>query len=192
MVFVRSFKKLKIVKAVFVVLRPMVCVAALGSTMGCASAAPEPTTQQAAAIDAICDKVMKLWPGAQFQACQSSLADTVTAMVQADYTAAAYKACGQSGQELNRTELARCILDHRETAINIGSPPAGSVSKLSAATIEPVASDRDFYMDGSIPVRRRRERYACAELGLAPGVGLFGACTDELETQIYFVDHPNG
>jgi hypothetical protein len=169
------------------------CLAAIlaPALAACASAGPATTPRQTAAINAMCDKVMKLWPGAEFEACASSLSDTLASMEEADYTNVSRRACLQAGIAGGTPQFSRCILDRQSAEKSSGVLPTGIASKLDAAMIKPVDSDRDYYMDSSIPVRRRRERYACAELGLNTDTGAFEACTDELETQIYFVDHPN-
>ena len=138
-------------------LRKLLFSAALGPVLAaCAtflSAAHEVTPQQTAAIRATCTRVVRLRPGAEFEACVSSLS-----------------VASQDAATL----------------------PAGAAAKLNANNITPADSNPDDYFESSFKMRLRREQYACGELGLEPGTAAFASCADNLDREIFTVDHPNG
>ena len=75
------------------------------------ASAHQVTPQQTAAIEATCTKVMRLHQGqSEFQACVSSLSDSVTYQVSADYAANAYRDCAQTGLKRETPEFSRIPL----------------------------------------------------------------------------------
>src|SRR5690242_17993627 len=97
-------------------LRKFLLTAALVPVLAACAAFPstarEVTPQQAAAIDATCTKVMRLRPGQEFEACVSSLADSMASLIRADYANNAYRACAQVGLTRETPEFSGCVLDH--------------------------------------------------------------------------------
>src|ERR1700761_8687297 len=76
------------------------------------ASARQVTPQQTAAIEATCTKVMRLHKGqSEFEACVSSLSDSVSDQVRADVATAAYRECAQAGLKRDTTEFSRCVLD---------------------------------------------------------------------------------
>ena len=167
-------------------------VPALTACASFPSAAQEVTPQQTAAIQATCTKVMRLRPGAEFEACVSSLSDSVASLVSADYANNAYRDCAQAGLKRETPEFSRCVLDHENTQRDGAGLPAGAAAKLNAAYITPADSNPDDYFESSFKMRHRREQYACAQLGLEPDTSAFVSCVGNLDTEIFVVDHPNG
>lgn len=155
------------------------------------SAAQNVSPRQTAAIEATCDKVMRLPPGAEFGACVSSLSDSAVALVNAETANRAYDACEQAGLRRETPEFSRCVLDRENTQNGLGSSQ-GAVSRLDAAFITPVDANQDSYFASSPSVRHRREQYACAQLGLEPNTGAFTSCVGNLDMEIFVVEHPNG
>ena len=156
------------------------------------SAAKGVTPQQAAAIEATCTKVMRLRPGSEFEACVSSLSDSVAALVSADYANNAYRACAQTGLKRETSEFSRCVLDRENSQKDAGGLPQGAAAKLNASLITPADSNPDDYFESSFNMRHRREQYACGQLGLEPDTRAFVSCVNNLDMEIFVVDHPNG
>jgi hypothetical protein len=156
------------------------------------SAAQEVGPQQTAAIEATCTKVMRLRPGSEFEACVSSLSDSVAALVSADYANNAYHACAQTGLKRETPEFSRCVLDHENNEKDAGALPQGAAAKLNAAYITPADSNPDDYFESSFKMRHRREQYACGQLGFEPDSSAFVSCVSKLDMEIFVVDHPNG
>ncbi|HEY4276059.1 MAG TPA: hypothetical protein VGM68_11275 [Rhizomicrobium sp.] len=157
------------------------------------SAAQEVTPQQNAAIEATCTKVMRLHKGqSEFEACVSSLSDSVASLVSADYAFNAYQACGAQGLKRETSEFSRCVLNQEDKQKDAGRLPAGSAAKLNAAYIVPADSDPDDYFETSNKMRHRREQYACGGLGLEPDTSAFVACVNNLDMNIFTTEHPNG
>lgn len=156
------------------------------------ASAEEVTPRQTAAIEATCTKVMRLRPGSEFEACVSSLSDSVASLISADYANNAYHDCAQPGLKRETPEFSRCVLDHENAEKDARSLPAGAAAKLDAAFIKPADANPEDYFESSFKMRHRREQYACGQLGLEPDTGAFISCVNNLDMEIFVVDHPNG
>ena len=156
------------------------------------SAAHEMTPQQTAAVQATCTKVMRLRPGAEFEACVSSLSDSVASLVRADYANDAYRACARAGLRHATPEFSRCVLDRENTQQDASAMPGGAAARLNANYIMPADSSPEDYFESSFKMRYRRAQYACGDLGLEPDTAAFVSCAKNLDTEIFTVDHPNG
>ena len=167
-------------------LAPLLAACATGP-----STAQNMTPGQTAAIEATCTKVMRLPPGAEFLACVSSLSDSVAGLESADYANRSYDACEQAGLKRGTPAFSRCVLDRENGKRDAASAPAVA-SKLDAAPIAPADTNQDSYFASNFNVRHRREQYACAQLGLEPDTGGFTSCVNNLDMEIFVVDHPNG
>ena len=165
---------------------------ALAACASFPSTAHEVTPQQTAAIGATCTKIMRLRPGAEFEACVSSLSDSVGTLVRADYANNAYRSCAQAGLKRETSEFSRCVLDHENSQRDADGLSAGAAARLNAAYITPADSNPEDYFEGSFKLRFRREQYACAQLGLEPNTAAFASCASRLDMDIFVVDHPNG
>jgi hypothetical protein len=115
----------------------------------------------------------------------------MAALTSADYADKAYDACERAGLKRETSEFSRCVLDRENAQKDAGIAPGGA-GKLDAAFIAPVDSNQDSYFASSFNVRHRREQYACAQLGLEPDTGAFTSCVDNLDMEIFAVEHPNG
>ena len=167
-------------------------VPAMAACASFPSAAQEMTPQQAAAVEATCAKVMRLRPGQEFEACVSSLSDSVASIVRADYANNAYQACAQTGLKRETSQFSRCVLDQENAQKDAGGFSAGAAAKLNAAYITPADANPEDYFESSFKMRHRREQYACAQLGLEPDTSAFQYCVSNLDKEIFVVDHPNG
>jgi hypothetical protein len=131
--------------------------------------------QQASLVDTTCMRVMGLQQGQyQFALCRESLANTLAARREGQDMAAAYTDCRHQGLADGTAAFSTCMLQSHATA---SAPQPMEVAYTAAASTEP---GKSFF---SIPphAQFQRERYACAQLGLLPGSGLFGHCVANLQ-----------
>jgi len=131
--------------------------------------------QQASLVDATCARVMGLQQGQyQFALCRESLANTLAARKEGQDMAAAYKDCRQRGLADGSAAFSTCMLQSNAPA---SAPQPVEVSYTGTPDTEP---GKSFFR---IPprVQFQRERYACAQLGLLPGSGIFGHCVADLQ-----------
>ncbi|HVV27106.1 MAG TPA: hypothetical protein VHC40_03985 [Rhizomicrobium sp.] len=162
--------------------RSFLAIAALMPLMmGCAGFAQAQDLQnrspdEVALINGTCAKVMGLRQGEAFYAdCQDSLAHSLARRDTAYATAAADDSCGRQGLEPGTGAFATCMLD-RESA-GTGKAPALQPAGFSADAVQAGKS----YYNVTPGVQWQRKRYACAQLGLTPGSGLFNECVASLE-----------
>lgn len=157
------------------------------------ASAQQITPQQTAAVEATCTKVMRLHQGqSEFEACVSSLSDSVAYQVHAYYAANAYRDCAQTGLKRESPEFSRCVLDNENSQRDGHRQPGGATARLNASYITPADSDPDDYFGTSNTMRHRREQYSCAQLGLEPDTGAFQSCVANLDMEIFTTEHPNG
>src|SRR5579863_7660726 len=157
------------------------------------ASAEEVTPQQTAAMEATCTKVMRLHKGqSEFEACVSSLSDSVVYQVRADVATVAYRECAQAGLKRDTTEFSRCVLDRENAQRDAGQPQQGAASRLNAAYVTAADSDPRDYFETNNAFRHRREQYSCAQLGLEPDTGAFQSCVAKLDMDIFTTEHPNG
>ena len=152
-------------------------------TLGCASLEPvnaaDLSPGQASLINATCSRVMGLRQGEFYYAqCQDSLTHSLARKAAAEVSAMAADACRDRGS-VGSSAFAVCALNAESRAGETGSRAALTPVDLSAA--DAVLQSSKKYYDVTPSVQFQRERYACAELGLVPGSGLFGTCVASLE-----------
>jgi len=136
---------------------------------------------------------MRLEKGrAEFEACVSSLSDSLAYQVSADYANNAYRDCAEAGLKRQSAAFSRCVLDRENAQKDRGALPAGAAARLDAAFVTAADASPDDYFQSSFKMRNRREEYACAQLGLEPQSGAFLSCVSKLDMDIFTVDHPNG
>jgi hypothetical protein len=181
--------------AVIMVRKLLFAAAIIPALSACAMfpASAHVSPQQTAAIEATCTKVMRLHQGqSEFQACVSSLSDSVTYQVSADYAANAYRDCAQTGLKRETPEFSRCVLDNENSQRDAQQLPNGAAGRLNASYIKAADNDPDDYFGTSNTMRHRREQYSCAQLGLEPDTGAFQSCVANLDLEIFTTEHPNG
>jgi len=161
-------------------LRPVIAATAiLPLLLGCAAfAQPEDlntrSPQELSLIANTCSSVMGLHRGESYYAeCQDSLAHSLARRDAAYAMSAADTACSAQGLKPGTSALATCMLDHRTA----GAAPALQPVALTTDAVEPGRS----YYSVTPSVQFQRKRYACAQIGLMPGSGLFGECVASLE-----------
>jgi len=160
------------------------CAAFQGDTQ---KAAP----QQAAAINAVCAKIMRLEEGeAQFAGCVSSLSNSLAGEIQSDRTAAAYRVSMQTGLKQGTPEFSICALNHQNAEQASNASATGPVSHIDVANVKSTDNNPRDYASSSFALRHRREQYACAEIALEPASGPFESCVSDLDANLFNIDHP--
>lgn len=151
------------------------------------------TPTQTAALKATCTKVMRLQEGeAQFDGCVSDLSDTAAELVEYARALQAHRACEATPLKPNTPEFARCVLDREDSERAARIPAPENVLRLNAAEIKPADDIRDSYYTANFDVRRRREQFSCAVLGLEPDTESFVTCVNNLDMDLFAIGHPLG
>jgi hypothetical protein len=147
--------------------------------MGCAIIAQAQDLQnrspdELALINNTCTTVMGLRKGETYWAdCQDSLSHSVARRDAVYAMAASDEICSRQGLKPGSAAFATCMLDNKPAA----SPPSLHPVAFTSEAIQPGKS----YYDLTPSAQFQRKRYACAQLGLTPGGGLFGECVSSLE-----------
>jgi hypothetical protein len=131
----------------------------------------------------ICQGIIQVQPGEdRFNGCTSSLSDSVRHATTTRAVAAARDACFQ---ELHRprTDLNLCVLRAADAKVAPGNdmvqlPPNGFDAANGAP--DDLDSSRSFYAVSN-DTKFRRERRACAVIGLDPALGAFSHCVSDLQ-----------
>lgn len=105
-----------------------------------------------------------------------SLARSAAAKAESAHLAGSYVACRGQGLHESTAAFSTCMLDDRGAAM-----PDEPV-KLAYDSSTPENSKS--YFDVSNGVHWRREKYACAQIGLTPGTNAFAECTAGLEAAL--------
>ena len=148
--------------------------------MGCAGLAHAQdlrnrSPDEVALIDGTCAKVMGLRQGeAYYLDCRDSLAHSLARRDSAYAMSAADDSCSRQGLKPGTSAFATCMLDRQPGA---AGAPALQPAAFSADAVQAGKS----YYSVTPSVQWQRKRYACAQLGLTPGSGLFGECVVSLE-----------
>jgi len=152
-----------------------------------ASAAP-PLSPEQRAIDpgqrelvaATCDQVMGLSGGGIYrQECMDSLARSVAAKAASAHMAGSYVACRGQGLHEGTAAFSTCMLDSQGQSAAITALPV----KLSYDANTPENAQSYFEVTNS--VHWRREKYACAQIGLVPGGAAFAECAAGLQAALF-------
>ncbi len=183
---------------------------AFASLAGSAAAAPynpdHLETGQAVRVGEICKTIMGLSPdeppiwgdaiigdphlergASHYQGCVTVLSDSVQSLATLDMAARADADCRAKGETPNTAGLAECALQLEES----GSP---SATKSGAALVAALGAEKPrskpvgsmFFASPAETLRR--EKFACAALGLEPPYGAFSNCVKDLEDTFYAID----
>lgn len=185
------------------------CLAACMSIAACASAAPYDPDRLGAGpvnrIGAICEDVMGLDPSepltfgmhtgvttldtwtSHYRGCVLSLSDSLASIDSVQAASEAAQACRAQGLEPGSPDLAVCVLRSTETARN---PAAAPVAAASAPPDRGLLRASGSFYNASNRELSRRERLACAELGLEPASGPFTSCVRSLKATFFAIDNP--
>jgi hypothetical protein len=171
-------------------MRHLLTVALVPLLLACvplgASAAPPLSPEQRALgpdqrelVAATCDRVMGLSSGGIYrQQCMDSLARSVARKAEGAQMAGSSVACRGQGLHEGTAAFSTCMLDsqNRDTAM--------SAEPVKLAYDSNTPENSESYFNVSNHVHWRREQYACAQIGLTPGMAAFGACTASLEAAL--------
>jgi hypothetical protein len=153
---------------------------------GAASLALPAAAAEAAAppspIDTVCRAVMGLEPGeARFVGCVDSLGGSLHAAKRDQALARSREACRDRGLEAGSPALAVCAVEGR------GAVAATPIAAVDADAAPRAAKSWSYAPNGE---RRRRERLACASLGLDPTGQAFDGCAAGLAAALFAADNP--
>jgi hypothetical protein len=149
------------------------------------------TAQQSGAVKATCTKVMRLEEGeAHWEGCVSSLSNSLAEKIQGTHGAVAYSDCGQAGLKRDTADFSRCVLDREKAQMASYVSQTGAPFPLDAAFVKAADDNPKGYFLASFDLRRSRELYSCAELGLTPNSGSFAQCVADLDSNLFEIDHP--
>jgi hypothetical protein len=134
---------------------------------------------QRALVAESCDRVMGLSGGGIYrQACMDSLARSVTRKTEAAQMAGSYVACRGQGLHDGTAAFSTCMLDSQARGAAMAAEPV----KIAYDANTPENSMSYFNVNNS--AHWRREKYACAQIGLTPGTNAFAECTAGLEAAL--------
>ncbi len=174
---------------------------------GCATAAPynpdHLASDQAARLGQICESVMGLsareplmWgdaiigdphlePGANhFMGCVTVLSDSLRAVSEVSQARAADADCRAKGLTDGSPALAQCVLSEQDAR----APSSAPVHLTAVDDAAPTKVGSMFFASPSETVRR--EKLACAAIGLEPPYGAFANCVKDMTDTFYAIDNP--
>lgn len=172
---------------------PLVAAAiAIGVITGAANAETydnDPLSpEQASLARETCAGVMRISQGTvQFDACIESLSRTLSDGNQIQLLTKSYDDCMATDHKDGTPEFATCVLDHK----NALPQPGGAVIGSNSAPPSKNEAVQRTYSNSNAEERRRKEEYACAQLGLPPGRASFGQCVTQLDIALWSVNNPN-
>lgn len=120
-----------------------------------------------------------------YQGCIAALSASLRAMQNARVALDADLACRGRSPAAGGPDLAECVLARMDATPRLDDQGlvAGPAAPAAAAAIRP-------FWKVSSGERTRRERLACARLGLDPAGPGFDACVNELRDTFYSIDNP--
>jgi len=126
--------------------------------------------------------VDNLWPGDpdpelstnNYRGCIASLSNSLRNSAAARAQMQADRNCRSKGLQADSSQLATCVLHALETA-----PKSASIQ--AASLVVTPYDAKTSGSDDSIPEILRRERLACAEIGLEPAQRAFASCVNGLK-----------
>ena len=137
---------------------------------------------QVANINRICGSVMGLEHGEEhYQNCVESLMASARGLDRGLQLSNARAACRRSEPGASPVALSECELQRAD------SQPIAAPTDGSEALDSPPAKSYAYASNGEV---RRRERIACARLGLDPLAADFGACVAGLQASMFAADNP--
>jgi hypothetical protein len=142
------------------------------------------STEQLSSVDQTCLEVLGLKRGeTYFARCQESLSNALAVRNEGHAVAATYSDCKQRGLVDGTGAFSTCMLEDF-------TPASGAVERLAISSTGGAETEagRSFY-EVAPHVQWKRERYACAQLGLLPGSAPFGDCVASLQGA--FLPDPN-
>lgn len=175
---------------------------------GCASAEPYNPSHldggQLGRVEGVCQSAMGLSPSEppiwgpgdpnltpgenHYQGCVASLSDTLRRINRSDAALQADADCRARGLTPGSAGLAECVLHGVDAKPSI--QPA-STAMLASPGGQAAAPPRgSFFFAGGAEINRR-ERLACAELGLNPAFEGFASCVKDMDDTFFAIDNPH-
>jgi hypothetical protein len=179
--------------------------------VGCATPAADAANNPAATgrVAGICQNVLGLspterltggnWMGndkldywtSHYRGCLVSLSDSQQDARDSAVVQQAEDRCRDKGLQPGSPDLALCVLqsanEHPEPA---ASQATANVPATAQATSGDIMAPRGSFYFASTTEIARRERVACAALGLSPAQAEFKGCVQQLRATFYAIDHP--
>jgi len=180
----RTYKGMRPVK--LLLCSVMACAAAIALAGSCAAQDASASPQQSAFARATCQSVMHVRTNAELWGCVQSLSDTIAQNAQTARGWASDESCAAEGLKRDTPEFAVCVLQSHGSA----QGAYGAVPTHIVTGSYPEQRDWLGYYSGTFDAVRRREQYACAQLGLDPNFGRFSECVDSLDGAMHAADSP--
>lgn len=136
-----------------------------------------------------CESVMRIRNGVDMEACMRSLADTMAARSEGEIVWRADADCARQGLPRGTAAFSMCVLD-RQRAYS-ANPQRVASATPPRLVYDPQRDGAEGYYNASFDTKRRREQYACAQLGITPASSAFGQCVADLDASLFNADHPN-
>jgi hypothetical protein len=140
--------------------------------------------EQAALVEATCRSVMGLPKGeVYYDLCQESLQHSLAGKTAAIQTEQSYDQCRQKGLKADSAAFSACVLQTQDASPS----PHPVVGLQNANLVYPadLLQSEKSYFSVTPSVRWQRERYSCAQLGLAPASAAFGHCVASLDAAMF-------
>ncbi len=134
-------------------------------------------------IRSTCTTVMHIRNGVDLEACTRSLANTVVALREDGSVGRADSDCARQGVPRGTPEFTMCTLDNRR----VDFPTAAAPPTLA---YDPQRDSPEGYYSASFDTKRRREKIACAQLGIGLESDAFGDCVANLDASLFHADNP--
>jgi hypothetical protein len=80
-----------------------------------------------------------------------------------------------------------CVESLAQTLTEKSSTPMASTETAASYAVRP--PERTSYSESNPEERRRKEEYACTQLGIAPGMAGFGQCVAQLDSALRSTEH---
>lgn len=148
-----------------------------------------------ALIESICTDIMLVQRGTvQFIACSESLMRSHGIQSRGSSIQSAIAECKKGSLREGTGEFATCVLDQRNH-IEDTQLPSGEIESVVVSAVKlrfPAALSRTSFVSSTPKERRRKQEYACAQLGLLPGFGAFSQCVADLAVSLYSADGTPG
>jgi len=146
-------------------------------------------------IERTCAEIMVVRRGTvQSIACLESLARILGTRSGGDSLQSAIADCQKRNLREGTGEFSTCVLDGRnaseDSRVSAGEVESVVVTEFKIA--QPSRLNRTSYVESTPKERRRKQEYACAQLGLTPGFFAFSNCVADLAITLEAAERPNG
>lgn len=146
-------------------------------------------------VESTCTDILLLRRGTvQFSACTESLIKTLRDGFRRSSIQTAITACGNNSLREGTAEFATCVLDHRNRleAVPLANSEIESVVVTAGRLAFPSELKPISFVESTPTERRRKVEYACAQLGLVPGLGAFSQCVADLSMALHAIENSPG